>query len=205
MAIGYRGDTQLFRKWSTGVPDTLAVSSAPDPADIEPDPASDELPIDEGMRWTVDYDRALAQGMAITVTNADLPRLQSLVAGMSRLVVLGVDWTLKPDQSATAASSLFGAHLYSDGLSFVTPGTATNNTGTVQAGMDDSAEPFVQKLDPALPAARDDRSASRLLTRALGLPRENVTFDQAPGAESKSRGQSPRSPMHSGAARSATI
>ena len=31
--------TEVFRKWSAGVPDTLAVSLTPDPADVEPRPA----------------------------------------------------------------------------------------------------------------------------------------------------------------------
>ena len=48
------------------------------------------------MRWMVDYDEALRTGMAVTVTDADLTAGQQLAGGVDELVVLGVDWSLKP-------------------------------------------------------------------------------------------------------------
>ena len=46
--IGYRGATEVFRKWGAGVPDTLNVSLTPDPADLGGDPPADGVPVDDG-------------------------------------------------------------------------------------------------------------------------------------------------------------
>lgn len=183
VAIGFQGPIEVFRKWSAGVPDALAVSLTPDPAGVEPPPPENELPVDEGMRWAVDYNRALAQGMAITVTNADLPANRKLAHGLTRLIVLGVDWTLKPEQAAASLATLLSAHQHSDGLAFVRPGTPTNNTGTVRSGLDDTDDKLAEELDPIAPQAGGaEGTASQLLARALGLQAGRVYIDRAPGA-----------------------
>ena len=84
VAVGYQETTEVFRKWGAGVPDALPVSLTPDPAGVASPPPEGELPIDEGMRWTIDYDRALTQGMAITVTDADLLANHKLKNGLTR-------------------------------------------------------------------------------------------------------------------------
>jgi len=182
VAIGFQGTTEVFRKWGQAVPDALAVSLTPDPSEAGPPPAENALPVDEGLQWTVDYDRARGQGMAITVTDADLPGGRKLANGLSQLVVFGMDWTLKPEQSAAALARLLNAHQHSDGLGFVKPGTPTNNTGSVRSGLD-ADDKLVDLLDPSKPGASGaNRDASQLLARALGLMAGSVLLDRVPGA-----------------------
>ncbi|MBI5301750.1 MAG: hypothetical protein HY868_06420 [Chloroflexi bacterium] len=183
VAMGYQGTTEVFRKWSAGAPDALPVSLTPDPADIAPPPPDDELPIDDGMRWTVEYESALKQGMAITVTDTDLGANRKLANGLTRLIVFGVDWTLKPEHAASTLADLVTAHQYSDGLEFLKPGTPTNNTGTVRSGLNETDDKLADQYDPGLPIAGGaEGSASQLLTRALGLAANSVVLDRAPGA-----------------------
>ena len=96
--------------------------------DIEPDLAigpdlnadvmiNDEQPaVDEGMRWMIDFDRAEKVGMALRLT---LP-----APAVDVLLVTGV---ARGDQSAAFAAQL-DAHRYTDGLAFMPPASATNNT-----------------------------------------------------------------------------
>ncbi|MEZ5256773.1 MAG: hypothetical protein R2705_07750 [Ilumatobacteraceae bacterium] len=110
VAIGMRGDRIAFQKWSSPIPDRLATTPTPDPtvdpaASVELDP--EEPPGDEAMRWLVDYDAAIAAGMAITVTQADVGVGGPLRRGFDRVMVLGVDWTLPPDQAADRLEALW--------------------------------------------------------------------------------------------------
>lgn len=77
VALGYRGDTEVFRKWGNPVPDRLEFGPSPDPLadDTVPDVdtlVDESLPVDEGMRWLIDFSEAERIGMGITVTAADL-------------------------------------------------------------------------------------------------------------------------------------
>lgn len=185
VAIGYgpSGSQPIFTKWSKPVPDALATSPTPQPEGAEGAPQDGEMVLDEPMRWLVDYDKALAQGMAITVTAADLTKGASLRAGLSRLIVLGVEWTLKPEEATARLNELLSGHLYTDGLSFVSSGTPTNNTSEVDAAPGQTAEALVEALDPSKPQpAVSASTASGLLSRALGLDPAQRLLDEAPGA-----------------------
>jgi hypothetical protein len=174
VAIGYKDGAELFRRWSNAIPDVLATTPTPDPA-VDPDDevavAPGEPPGDDPMRWAVDYPAAVATGMAITVTDAHLPAGRTLAAGLDRLVVLGVDWTLAPGAAADRLAALLGAHRVSDGLGFVAHGTPTNNTGATRSGLSSARAAMIDDLDPdRRPATVPDDSAARRLARALGLP-----------------------------------
>jgi hypothetical protein len=182
LAIGYRDGAELFRRWSGPVPDALATTPTPDPA-VDPDEevpiAPGELPGDDPMRWAVGYDAALAAGMAITVTDAQLPAGRSLAAGLDRLVVIGVDWTLAPGDAAKRLAALLDGHRVSDGLGFAAHGTPTNNTGATRSGVSTARSALIDELDPdAVLAAPPDDAAGRRLAAALGLPAD--VFDPVP-------------------------
>lgn len=185
LAIGWAAGTQrlLFQKWGSTIPDSLATSPTPTPAAPNQAPRPGEMAIDEPMRWLVDYDSALAQGMAITVTAADLPAGTSLSGGLAKLIVLGIDWSLTPTEAALRISDLLSAHLHTDGCAFVRPGTPTNNTSETVAAADHTPESLLAALDPGNPPANfDAHSASRLLGQALGLDPADLALDAAPGA-----------------------
>ncbi len=175
VAVGYDVSggrrTEIFRKWGRFVPDRLNVTPTPDANDPAVLPEGG-LPLDEGMRWVVDYDEAVKKGMAITVTNGDmLVAGRSLSKGLDELVVLGVDWTLGADGSAARLAELLDHHQYSDGLSFIPPGAPTNNTGETRADFNSEPALMAASLDPqaALPTLDPGASAAPVTSGALGL------------------------------------
>ena len=136
----------------------------------------DELPIDEELRWLVDYDEALRTGMAITATDGDMSA-GTLADGLDALVVLGVDWSRDPEAAAGALNAQLTAKRASDGLSFMAAGTPTNNTGEAPAG--DDAAAALDPFDAPPPAGPE--SAGRRAERALGL-KSRSALRRVPGA-----------------------
>lgn len=79
-------------------------------------------PVDPGMTWLVDFDAALAAGMALKIPlNPEQRR-----SGFDRIFVYGLR-TSGPSGS-DAFASLLDAHHYTDGFSLVPQGAPTNNT-----------------------------------------------------------------------------
>src|SRR5262249_21221980 len=78
--------------------------------------------IPQGTDWIVDYNRAVAVGMAI-----NLP-LKNAGAKVDRLFVMGVRSSLDAAGTAKELESLLAGHRYSRGLAFLAQGAPTNNT-----------------------------------------------------------------------------
>jgi hypothetical protein len=180
-AIGYarRADgtrREVFRVWGNNIPDVLPMAPSFDPASATP---GDTDFFGGDRKWIVDFPSAVAQGMGIEITqaqvNARLAQLQdatpfTLGALLDRLVVVGVDWTLGPDEGAAAVGAALEAHTATNGLAFVPLGTPTNNTGAGPSGVSsaDTATPPPADKPPAGAPGKYD--ALELLRRALGLP-----------------------------------
>jgi hypothetical protein len=128
VAIAYRDDKQVLTQWGNAIPDSLPVGPAPDAPVSEA--ANDEVGLDEGARWLVDFDEAVRIGMGIRIP------LQAANAtqGFDRLVVLGVKASLDSTASTQRLSALFDAHHYTRGASFVPLGTPTNNSSAAPSG-----------------------------------------------------------------------
>ena len=114
----------------------------------------DDLPpIDESLRWLVDYAEAERVGMAVTVP---LP-----VPGrpVRRLLVYGVRAALDPLAAASRLEHLITSHRFTRGADFVPQGTPTNNTDSVRTEWSRRTPPGppdltpAQNLDPAANAA----------------------------------------------------
>ena len=138
----------------------------------------DELPIDDELRWLMDYDEALRTGMAITATDADMSA-GTLAEGLDTLVVLGVDWSRGPEAAAEALDAQLAAKRASDGLSFIAAGTPTNNTGESPAPV---TTPPPRSTPSTPPPPAGPQSAGRRAERALGLQGRSVARAAAPGA-----------------------
>jgi hypothetical protein len=135
--------------------------------------ADQELPpIDESLRWLIDYDEAERMGMAITVA---LPRPNQPIR---RLLVYGVRAGLDPVASAGRLDRLVRAHLFTDGAGFVAQGTPTNNTDSVRTDWSRRAAPGPPLLD--LPPLSDGANGA-VTASALGL--DPAGLAQLPGAE----------------------
>jgi hypothetical protein len=82
------------------------------------------LLIDDELAWTVDFDRAVAAGMAKMIDLRD----DQATAGFDKILVFGVKTSLDVSESVALVEQLFDGHHYTRGLALVPQGTATNNT-----------------------------------------------------------------------------
>jgi hypothetical protein len=175
-AIGFLGNERAFVAWGREVRSPLPC--APDLAGLVPFAGGeDALGVDAGMAWMVDYDEALAAGMAIT---ADVGALDIGAGGLT-LLVAGVRGGL---DNEAALLSLLEAHHYTDGLDLLAQGTATNTTDEAVSGwsadVTDVAGLFARELDGAGHADATGSGAAQLAT-ALGLGDDTV-LRRLPGA-----------------------
>lgn len=189
VAIGLNNGQEIFRKWGAPVADQLALSPLFDPLLAEGQDPDNFDPFADNRAWMVDYPAAVAAGMGITVTAADLKNGATLFHGVQRLVVLGVDWTQSPESGAARVAALFDNHQHSDGLKFVAQGTPTNNTASARAGFAANGADVAEALDPVVAAetaeavADELASAGARLQLLLGLPREGFDAGGVPGAD----------------------
>jgi hypothetical protein len=160
----------------------------PDPLPVGPDPKltiADNpagSPVDEGIRWMVDFAAAEKIGMALKMA------LPPLAAGtqriIDRLIVVGTKNSLDAAVGASRLAELLQAHQYTDGLAVLEQGTPTNNA-------EDSPSAFASE-DPAHERSarwflsgprfqRGDGSNGDELAEALGVPID--AFTRTTGAE----------------------
>ena len=173
IVLGYRGGERRFAVLGRPIADTLVLG--PDPSALGAgDPAA---PLGPAAQWLVDFDRAVAGGMALRIPLAEADR-----GGLDRLLVLGLRATVDGTESARRLSALLDAHHYTDGLALVSPGAPTNNTQWVRSAWAPAGD------DPAV-GLRNERGASLvtsgsdgdLLARALGIAADPLTH--AAGAD----------------------
>ena len=129
--LGFRRDgegrhSEVFRVWGRAVPDTLA--AGPGNALAAPAEAGG-LPDDPSLRWLRDPAAAADVGMLVSVRQADCVAGFRLADGVDRLVALGVDWTLNPQQAADAVQAHLQAHADEGRLAFVPAGRADELDG----------------------------------------------------------------------------
>jgi len=152
----------IVRPLAVGPDPTLAPAAVPD----------DQLPIDPGIKWMVDFNEAEAKGMALRIT---VPPA-SLAAGLDSLLVFGVATSLTGAAAAAQLASLLDAHHYTDGLEFLSFGTPTNNTDARRAAAtkDDPSHHRSFSIEIAFdPATLAAQSNALRVGAALGL-RPNV-------------------------------
>lgn len=180
VVIGVRGASEIFRVWSEPVVDDLDVTLQP--SDDATPLADDELALQPSARWLVDFEEAERVGMAVRVTGVPL------VEGLDRLFVIGVDWTLAPEAASAAIRELLVTHVYTDGLSTLVPGTATNVTSAGRPGSPPAGDLLLEALDPQRrpdPETVAGTGADRAW-RALGLtPVEGDVLSAIPGADGR--------------------
>jgi hypothetical protein len=157
--LGYRGGAEVARAFGSLVPDRLQVGPSPD-LRLPDSPEGEAPPVEDGLRWLVDFAAAESVGMGIRVPLAD-------ERGFDRLVVLGVRVSLDPGASADRLEVLLGSHRYTRGLGYLRRGTPTNNTDAARAGataVPAAGELFdLERSPPGGPNGNAERTA-----RALG-------------------------------------
>ncbi|WP_036288310.1 hypothetical protein [Methylosinus sp. PW1] len=117
------------------------------------------LKVLEGTEWLVDYDRALATGMAIELPlDSDAP--------IERLFVYGVSLSRNGADAAAELEALLAAHDGEGRLDFIPQGAPTNNTEAGAAGWRRWSDPAPVLLTPPAPAT--DANAA-VTASALGV------------------------------------
>ncbi|MER5334183.1 hypothetical protein [Micromonospora sp. NPDC002717] len=128
---------------------------------------------DPGMSWMVDFDEAHARGMAMKLRLPDPPPER-----IARLVVVGAETSLTPDQGARELADTLAAHRYTRGLGFLNEGTPTNLTPDAGTGPGDVTRP----PDTPTPVAEAGNAAATAWT--LGLAVDDVgVFAATPSAD----------------------
>lgn len=176
--LGYKNGQLIVNVKGGPIREPLA--TGPDPS---PSATLDELGLDKGIKWMVDFNAAEEAGMGI---RAKLSKEQA-AAGLDFLLVLGVrDFPIDAKDSATRLAELFNAHHYTNGLSFVLPGTPSNNTADTPSGFsseDPGHETSYQAERLASASRQGDGSNLDTLATALGLT--EPVFSNLPHATAK--------------------
>jgi hypothetical protein len=125
VVLGYRAGKEVVRAFGSVVLEPLALTVGPDAAPEDAlDVAGDgTLVLDDRVVWTVDFERAVAAGMAVRVPLADA----DLRLGFDRLLVFGLKTSLSVADTSAALAALLDAQHYTRGLAFVKQGTPSNN------------------------------------------------------------------------------
>ncbi|HEY5892685.1 MAG TPA: hypothetical protein VIT91_05585 [Chthoniobacterales bacterium] len=151
----------------------------PDPLPAGPDPKAtvaatvEQLAIDPGMKWMVDFDAAEAIGMGVRIKLTQ----DVALAGLDTLLVLGVKASLSAVDSAKRIEELLDAHHYTDGLAFLLQGTPSNNTPDAPSGFSSrdvgQMESYLAEQATNVFKAGDGSNGDTL-TRALGLSQDGT-------------------------------
>jgi hypothetical protein len=177
IVIGYKKDaagvlTPLFQKTSLPIQEPLALT--PDWSAI----VAGET-VDEDARWTMDFGKALAVGMGISVGVSDYPKGKqsdkAMDEGLDRLIVFGVKGSLSATASADALATLLKKHAFSRGLATVPQGTPTNNLRGGASGWTDEDDSRGARFlaTRGLASTRASSDGGRILS-ALGLSTTSV-------------------------------
>lgn len=180
IVLGYKDGRLVIHVKGRPIPDALTAGPSPSPT-----ASTDEMGLDEGMKWMVDFDAAEEQGMGI---RAQLTK-EETDAGLDFLLALGIkdapgdttDWTPR-------LAELLNAHRYTDGLSLVLQGTPSNNTQDAPSGYSskDPGHEMSYVAEQAAPVFRPgDGSNADVLTTAFGLANVPEVFANLPNAAIK--------------------
>ena len=165
VAIAYSRGVLVASVTGKNIPDSLP--AGPDPkATVAA--TSEQLAIDPGMKWMVDFEAAETAGMGLRIKlTRDIAQ-----AGLDVLLVLGVKASLSAVDSAKRIEELLDAHHYTDGLAFLLQGTPSNNTPDAPSGFSsrDVGQMESYLTEQAANVFKPgDGSNGDALTRALGF------------------------------------
>jgi hypothetical protein len=177
VVLGYQDDKIVFEAPGAPIPSPLI--AGPDPA-APPDEQlthgpDGELSVPDGMRWMIDFDRAVAVGMGIKVLLD--PARVDLSRPITRVIAVGVRLSDDAEAGRARLEALLTSHRYSQAdFALVPQGTPTNNTEDDDAGYrrhEDADAAYDALFDPTkkLTSSSDwwQRSDGHWLADALGV------------------------------------
>lgn len=166
VALGFNGTTQTLE--AVGSPITLPLYTGPDPsADLNADPTAGihpdgpDLFVPDELRWLVDFDRAVAAGMALAIPITP----EQYATGFTRLLVLGLQLSAAAKDGPSALQELLEHHQASrSGFFLLSQGTAAHNASGAKAGKtaeDDSDASFDDRKNGPLFTSVTDPTQKR--------------------------------------------
>ena len=183
--LAYRRDpttralNQVGRAVGAAIPDNLMLSPDADQSEswLTRDESTGDLVVPEPLQWVVDFDKAVAAGMAVRLpVTAPFDQI-----GFDRLIALGVRSATPPEDAPAAVTSLLSKHRFGHGCGLVNAGTPTNNSEFAvsgwQAAAHDDQELFaIEDAPPDIIALEEVLGITDgwRLSRLLGLPTEFV-------------------------------
>ncbi len=146
-------------------------------------------PVDAGLQWLINFDTALAAGMAVKIPLTSEQR----AAGFDRMIVYGL--RSRDANGGETLRDLFDAHHYTDGFALVPQGSPTNNTADASSAYSrkdpDYATSFaVERNGPLIlgPQVQPDADGNRFAT-LLGFDpagMQNVQYSERKGSRNGS-------------------
>ncbi len=144
VASAYRGGERVLLAWGNPVAKNIHMGPNPKAPMPLPDTLSaEQVAIDEGMRWLIDFQEAEREGMAI---RARLSPEEARIP-LDTLVVFGMANELDGAAGARKLEDLLNAHHYTGGLAFVPQGTPTNNMEESGSGFSSDDPGFIRSFD----------------------------------------------------------
>lgn len=124
--LGFQGGTEVLRETGAPIPAELQVGpdpAAPDDEQLQAD--GEDISFPDPMHWTVDFDAAVAQGMAFRVNLSG----RNIAPEFDRLLVLGVRVGSDAEQGKSELGELIVHHQSSrKGFEILPQGRPSNNT-----------------------------------------------------------------------------
>ena len=170
IAIGYRYSTILFNVEGAPIDPDLVVDVDPNDASWTVDGSG--LQINPATAWMFDYDRAVEQGMAITVPlDGDDGQVGPGTSEITTLLVVGVRSGTDPNEEALELIDALEMHERSSGAAFVPQGTPTNNTSDVASGWTRAEQEDAEMAEREIEGVKGSKGDNAdMLATALGLP-----------------------------------
>ncbi len=164
VAVTYAGGVPSAPTYSTPVQEPVAVGLDPNAG-----PPPEDIPVDEGMRWMVDFAAAEANGMALHVPISASQRSQ----GVDTLIVFGLR-SDSPESGDQVLADLLNDHHYSDGLRWIVQGAPTNNTDIAPSAFSRSDPNFDRSfaVERQADLGADPDCDAQVAAHLLGLPAE---------------------------------
>jgi hypothetical protein len=164
---------------AVGKPIPSPLVAGPDPADPPHQDPDGELVVPDTLAWTVDFDRAVRDGMGMRV-DLDGPAL----FGFRRVLVVGLRSSADPETAGRELEELLRHHAQSrGGLAVLPQGTPTNNTEGASSGLLAGDDPDASFDGATFPDAAGelDRRDGEWLAEHLGIDPDAVR--DVPGAD----------------------
>lgn len=124
VVAAYKNGVRRHLRFGLPIPEPLELTDDPSSESPQMVDVADGFQVPSALAWTVKYETAKNQGMAIDI---DQLRPDELATGFDRVIVFGVKTSMDASFTTSHMRELFYGHHYTRQLALVSQGTPTNN------------------------------------------------------------------------------